>query len=257
MDHRDHRDQDVFQALQDAIRTFPVGWTMVKLTLIHTKATVTEEDAALADMPLALWHALPDRLGDYRQCKEAALEDLEQCEAMANFDMPYRPYEAKTRACLPGTGLLGASSAKLTLHLAQLPQTDLIEMKIEGVSFGYRPNEKLLENVGKLHVPLGKIVALVGVHGSGKNTFLRLVSSRLLPDEGEIFVPTHLRVLFVAQDPVLLDAGVWENLTYGAPDNSDLSVVKGVLKMLDMKNILQHLQLAIAALLHHVPCPFV
>lgn len=32
------------------------------------------------------------------------------------------------------------------------------------------------------------------------------------------------------------------NLTYGAPDNSDLSVVKGVLKMLDMKNILQHLQ---------------
>jgi len=83
----------------------------------------------------------------------------------------------------------------------------------------------------------------VGVHGSGKNTFLRLVSSRLLPDEGEIFVPTHLRVLFVAQDPVLLDASIWENLTYGAPDNSDESVVKGVLKMLDMKNILHHLQL--------------
>lgn len=31
-----------------------------------------------------------------------------------------------------------------------------------------------------------------------RNTFLRLVSSRLLPDEGEIFVPTHLRVLFVS-----------------------------------------------------------
>lgn len=124
-----------------------------------------------------------------------------------------------------------------------LLRTDLIEMRIEGVSFGYTPTEKLLQNVGKLHVPLGKIVALVGVHGSGKNTFLRLVSSRLLPDEGEIFVPTHLRVLFVAQDPVLLDASIWENLTYGAPDNSDLSVVKGVLKMLDMKNILHHLQL--------------
>ena len=123
-----------------------------------------------------------------------------------------------------------------------LLRTDLIEMKIQGVSFGYRPHEKLLENVGLLHVPLGKIVALVGVHGSGKNTFLRLIASRLLPDQGSIFVPTHLRVLFVAQDPVLLDAGVWENLTYGAPEHSDLGVVKGVLKMLDMKNILAHLQ---------------
>eukprot|EP00913_Durusdinium_trenchii_P003383 g3132.t1 len=84
-------------------------------------------------------------------------------------------------------------------------------------------------------------VALVGVHGSGKNTFLRLLSSRLLPDEGEIFVPTHLRILFVAQDPVLLDASVWENLTYGAP-NTEIDVVKGVLKMLQMKNILAHLQ---------------
>ncbi|CAK9005744.1 unnamed protein product [Durusdinium trenchii] len=74
-----------------------------------------------------------------------------------------------------------------------------------------------------------------------RNTFLRLLSSRLLPDEGEIFVPTHLRILFVAQDPVLLDASVWENLTYGAP-NTEIDVVKGVLKMLQMKNILAHLQ---------------
>ena len=123
-----------------------------------------------------------------------------------------------------------------------LLRTDLIEMKISKVFFGYRPKEQLLLNVGELQVPLGKIVALVGVHGSGKNTFLRLISSRLLPDSGEIFVPTHLRVLFVAQDPVLLDAGVWENLIYGAPEHSDLLVVKGVLKMLNMKNILNALQ---------------
>lgn len=32
------------------------------------------------------------------------------------------------------------------------------------------------------------------------------------------------------------------NLTYGAPDSSELEVVTGVLKMLDMKNILANLQ---------------
>eukprot|EP00437_Effrenium_voratum_P000374 CAMPEP_0181418798 /NCGR_PEP_ID=MMETSP1110-20121109/11745_1 /TAXON_ID=174948 /ORGANISM="Symbiodinium sp., Strain CCMP421" /LENGTH=822 /DNA_ID=CAMNT_0023541797 /DNA_START=38 /DNA_END=2503 /DNA_ORIENTATION=+ len=128
-----------------------------------------------------------------------------------------------------------------------LLRTDLIEMRIENVSFNYRPNQKLLENVGLLHVPLGKIVALVGVHGSGKNTFLRLIASRLLPEKGEIFVPTHLRVLFVAQDPVLLDASVWENLTYGAPDNSDLDVVKGVLRLLNMPNILDILETEVLA----------
>ncbi|CAJ1364156.1 unnamed protein product [Effrenium voratum] len=65
-----------------------------------------------------------------------------------------------------------------------LRTTDLIEMRIENVSFNYRPNQKLLENVGLLHVPLGKIEPW--------NTFLRLIASRLLPEKGEIFVPTHL-----------------------------------------------------------------
>jgi len=123
-----------------------------------------------------------------------------------------------------------------------LLRTDLMEMKVEGLSFGYKKDQQLLKNVGLLHVPLGRIVALVGVHGSGKNTFMRLISSRLLPDEGSVFVPTHLRVLFVAQDPVLLDASVWENLTYGAPDFADLSVVKGVLAHLNMKYVLETLQ---------------
>mmetsp|Transcript_39292 Transcript_39292/g.87824 ORF Transcript_39292/g.87824 Transcript_39292/m.87824 type:complete len:822 (-) Transcript_39292:77-2542(-) len=124
-----------------------------------------------------------------------------------------------------------------------LLRTDLMEMKVENLTFSYRPQQILLKDVGRLHVPLGRIVALVGVHGSGKNTFLRLISGRLLPDEGSVFVPTHLRVLFVAQDPVLLDASVWENLTYGAPDFADYDVVKGVLQHLKMPHVLEQLQI--------------
>ncbi|CAJ1386830.1 unnamed protein product [Effrenium voratum] len=106
-----------------------------------------------------------------------------------------------------------------------LLRTDLIEMRIENVSFNYRPNQKLLENVGLLHVPLGKIECpcyakqnqlLLWTWVLIRNTFLRLIASRLLPEKGEIFVPTHL------------------NLTYGAPDNSDLDVVKGVLRLLNI-----------------------
>merc|ERR1712096_337328 len=41
------------------------------------------------------------------------------------------------------------------------------------------------------------------------------MGNQLLPTKGEVFVPTHLRVLQVSQDPMLVDLTLMENLTFG------------------------------------------
>ncbi|CAJ1426633.1 unnamed protein product [Effrenium voratum] len=133
----------------------------------------------------------------------------EDAERSAVLKMPEPP---------PETGLL---------------RTDLIEMRIENVSFNYRPNQKLLENVGLLHVPLGKIVALVGVHGSGK-----LLGNKRILFCGSSPADCCLKREENAGNPLHPCAVTCRNLTYGAPDNSDLDVVKGVLRLLNMPNIL-------------------
>eukprot|EP00933_Yihiella_yeosuensis_P030207 TRINITY_DN23859_c0_g2_i1.p1 TRINITY_DN23859_c0_g2~~TRINITY_DN23859_c0_g2_i1.p1 ORF type:complete len:341 (+),score=30.72 TRINITY_DN23859_c0_g2_i1:140-1024(+) len=108
---------------------------------------------------------------------------------------------------------------------------------MSNVAFAYE-NEMCLSNMN-LSVQQGKIVAVVGEHGSGRNTFLRLLAHRCFPTSGEIFVPTHLRILFVAQNPLLLQASLWENLTFGYPKMKDVGHVRDVLRELRMIKLIR------------------
>ena len=40
----------------------------------------------------------------------------------------------------------------------------------------------------------GQLVAVTGPHGSGKATLLRLLGHVVFPQDGSIFIPSHLRV---------------------------------------------------------------
>eukprot|EP00930_Biecheleria_cincta_P072846 TRINITY_DN6018_c0_g2_i1.p1 TRINITY_DN6018_c0_g2~~TRINITY_DN6018_c0_g2_i1.p1 ORF type:complete len:930 (-),score=128.93 TRINITY_DN6018_c0_g2_i1:71-2725(-) len=119
---------------------------------------------------------------------------------------------------------------------------DLMSITLEGICFGYTPGKMLFEDVKLLTAEQGQIIAVVGPHGSGKNTFLRLISDRLNPDNGYLFVPSHLRSLFVSGQPIMLNASVWKNLTYGDPDTKDVDMVRGILQELGMDSILELLQ---------------
>ena len=55
-----------------------------------------------------------------------------------------------------------------------------------------------------MSVPQGKLVALVGPHGSGKKTLLSLMGHMIFPNDGSIFIPSHLRILHVTQARVLI-----------------------------------------------------
>ena len=58
---------------------------------------------------------------------------------------------------------------------------------LSGVTFGYEPERRVLENVD-LEIPSGRFAALIGPNGGGKTTLLRLIAGLLRPWTGEVRV---------------------------------------------------------------------
>jgi len=82
----------------------------------------------------------------------------------------------------------------------------------------------------------GRLITLLGPHGGGKSTFLRVLGGSALPklrQDARFFIPAHLRVLHVPSDPVLFDCSLYQNLTFGcskedAENDTDRQRVKGI-----------------------------
>ncbi|KAI0593336.1 ABC transporter [Biscogniauxia sp. FL1348] len=98
---------------------------------------------------------------------------------------------------------------------------------IENISFSYpsRPSAKVLEDFS-LHVPAGKVTALVGPSGSGKSTIVGLIERWYQMNSGTIkldgtpidklnlnWLRTNVRL--VQQEPVLFNGTVFENIANG------------------------------------------
>jgi phospholipid/cholesterol/gamma-HCH transport system ATP-binding protein len=62
---------------------------------------------------------------------------------------------------------------------------DLVEL--DGVKFGYDPRRPVLDGID-MHIPRGKVVAIMGASGSGKTTILRLIGGQLRPRSGRVIV---------------------------------------------------------------------
>mmetsp|Transcript_24927 Transcript_24927/g.62475 ORF Transcript_24927/g.62475 Transcript_24927/m.62475 type:complete len:465 (-) Transcript_24927:55-1449(-) len=95
---------------------------------------------------------------------------------------------------------------------------DAIPIKIVDMSFHHKPAKPLFRDVN-LIIPQGASVAVVSSGQAGRATLLRLLGQRLQPlPGGQVFVPTHLRVLHVSTQPVMIAAPLWDNLVFGAKD---------------------------------------
>jgi ATP-binding cassette subfamily B (MDR/TAP) protein 1 len=88
-----------------------------------------------------------------------------------------------------------------------------------------RPDTTVLSNFN-LHVPTGKIIALVGASGSGKSTIVGLLERFYLPMSGQIFLDgkdistLNLRWLrqhmaIVSQEPILFSMTIYESIAHG------------------------------------------
>ena len=98
-------------------------------------------------------------------------------------------------------------------------------IKFKNVSFKY-PNKSnyILENVN-LTLPQGKIIGIIGTTGSGKTTFLNLLTSLISPTSGEIVCDSiniteenrnwKRKISYVTQKTFLTDDTIKNNIIFG------------------------------------------
>ena len=113
------------------------------------------------------------------------------------------------------------------------PTNWLGEITFNDVTFAYpsRADDATLSNFN-LTIKPGETIALVGISGAGKSTFIQLLQRFYDPDQGEIFldgidIKTMKRLEFrksialVPQDPVIFATTIMENIRFGNPEAND------------------------------------
>ncbi|RMF20559.1 MAG: ATP-binding cassette domain-containing protein, partial [Bacteroidetes bacterium] len=134
----------------------------------------------------------------------------------------------------------GDGAAQLDL----LPERAGIEL--EGVSFRYNPLSRFVLKDINLHIPQGKVTAIVGTSGSGKTTLVKLLLGFYPPTEGTIRVggidlnsiPKKLwraRCGAVMQDGYIFSDTIAQNIAESEP---------GSFGYVDKKRLLQAVQVA-------------
>lgn len=104
-------------------------------------------------------------------------------------------------------------------------------IEIKNVSFSYSADQPLFKNLD-MTLEGGQTTAIVGPTGSGKTTILSLLGRLYEPQSGSITIGgTNVRDVrikalrssfsVVAQDVVIFNNSIWENIRYVAPDATD------------------------------------
>lgn len=114
------------------------------------------------------------------------------------------------------------------------------EIEFKAVSFGYRKNDQLFDNLN-LKIKANEKVGLVGFSGSGKTTLVNLILRSYDVDQGEILIDNQStaaitqaslreQIALIPQDPSLFHRSILENIRYGRIDASDEEVIRAAQK---------------------------
>jgi ATP-binding cassette subfamily B protein len=112
------------------------------------------------------------------------------------------------------------------------------DVRLEGVSFGYDPEVRVLRDVD-LHIPAGETMSFVGPTGAGKSTIAKLVTRFYDPTKGRVLIDGHdLRTVsleslrrqlgVVPQEPFLFAGTIRDNVCFAKPKASDEEVEEAV-----------------------------
>jgi ATP-binding cassette subfamily B protein len=118
---------------------------------------------------------------------------------------------------------------------ASLPAERRGRVEFENVSFSYRPEQPLIENLSLVAEP-GQTVAIVGPTGAGKTTLVNLIMRFYELDAGRITLDgvdiTALRrpdlrsqIGMVLQDTWLFGGTLRDNIAYGKPDATEEEII--------------------------------
>ncbi|MEE4120263.1 MAG: ABC transporter ATP-binding protein [Paracoccaceae bacterium] len=108
------------------------------------------------------------------------------------------------------------------------------DIRLRNVRFSYSPDVPLFDGLD-MTVPGGKTTAVVGATGSGKTTVLSLMTRLYDVEGGEVTIggkpirDIRIRALrgafsVVAQDIVIFNASIWENIRYVKPEATEAEI---------------------------------
>lgn len=126
-----------------------------------------------------------------------------------------------------------------TFNLNQVKSFDKIEsITVDDISFKYKDEKSVLKNVS-LNLKVNEMVALVGFSGSGKSTFLDILSGLREPESGKILIDSkplsnELRTAFFSsigymnQEPIIFHDSLKQNVAYFCPDATHEEIEKAL-----------------------------
>lgn len=108
-------------------------------------------------------------------------------------------------------------------------------IRLEGVTFGYKPDYPVLQDIN-LEAQPGETIALVGATGVGKSTLVSLIPRFVDPWQGRVlFDGVDIRsvqlqslrsqIALLLQEPFLLPLTIAENIAYGCPNASREAII--------------------------------
>ena len=124
-----------------------------------------------------------------------------------------------------------------------VPSSEMIlnpNIDFYNVFFGYNPKQSLFSSLN-VHIPFKQLVGLVGLSGSGKTTFVKLIMRLEQASQGTITIGNKdvsllpeevLRncITFVPQDPLLFSRSIKDNILYGNPLATDEQVAQAAVQ---------------------------
>ena len=119
------------------------------------------------------------------------------------------------------------------------------DIEIKNLSFNYEKfnSDKLIDNLN-FNIKSGSIILLKGRSGSGKSTFLDILSGLLIPDEGDIkinnesihnYTNLHEKITSVSQKNILITDTIKQNILF-FKNNINEEYFKEVTKKLNVDN---------------------
>ncbi len=164
----------------------------------------------------------------------------------ANVSAPirqlHRIYDDMNDALIYAEGFFGILHADDEVEPSggHKPQEVKGDFVMEGVHFTYPGGTKALTDVS-LHIPAGKITALVGLSGAGKSTIVNLLDKFYRPQEGTVMLDgvdlqqwdtqwLRENVGLVLQKNHIFDGTIEENIRYGNPQATHDDVVEAARK---------------------------
>mmetsp|Transcript_105486 Transcript_105486/g.187599 ORF Transcript_105486/g.187599 Transcript_105486/m.187599 type:complete len:243 (+) Transcript_105486:2-730(+) len=123
------------------------------------------------------------------------------------------------------------------------------------LSFKYNPKGHIGSELlpSTLVLPQGGFYTFVGPPSEGKGTLLKLLGEVLIPyfpgferssaaGTGDLIMPSHLRVLHVAKDPMFTQDTLLDNLTFGCVKGTGDDKMDRVLKICQRLQVPDHIQ---------------